>query len=78
MSRSPAAILSIGPPVELDVGFLAKCAGRRDFRLRRLMFEIAVAVVACLVGAALSVRLSFFALVPALSVVLVLVALGEV
>jgi hypothetical protein len=42
------------------------------------MFEIAVAVVACLVGASLSVRLSFFALVPALSVVLVLVALGEV
>jgi len=42
------------------------------------MFEIAAAVVACLVGAALSVRFSFFALVPALLVVLVLVALGEV
>jgi hypothetical protein len=42
------------------------------------MFEFAAAVVASLVGAVLSVRFSFFALVPALSVVLVLVALGEV
>jgi hypothetical protein len=42
------------------------------------MFEFAAAVIACLVGAGLSVRFNFFVLVPVLLVVLVLVALGEV
>jgi hypothetical protein len=43
----------------------------------RLMFEFAVAVVACLVGAALGVRFSVLALVPALVVLLILAGSRE-